>query len=158
MIIGKNSYYGWITNNFNIAVEIGNYVSIGDNLTIIGGRHPMNCISTFPFKERLNLDYTPCSCGEAIIIGNDVWIGANVSIMEGVTIGDGAVIGACSVVTKDIEPYNIVAGNPARFIRYRFRDQIGALLKIKWWDWDESIIRERIKDFQDIEGFVEKYG
>lgn len=79
------------------------------------------------------------------IIGNDVWFGTNSTIMLGVKIGDGAIIGACSVVTKDVPPYSIVAGNPAKIVRYRFPDEIiEQLLKIKWWDWDYDKITRNI--------------
>ena len=78
-------------------------------------------------------------------IGNDVWIGMNAMILSGVKIGDGAVVGAGSVVTKDVEPYAVVAGNPAREIRKRFDDQtISELLKANWWDWDIQKIRENV--------------
>ena len=71
-----------------------------------------------------------------IIIGNDVWIGYRAAIMPGVTIGDGAIIGACSVVTRDVPPYSIVGGNPARIIRKRFDEQtIAQLQQLAWWDW-----------------------
>lgn len=75
------------------------------------------------------------------MIGHDVWLGRNALILSGVNIGDGAVIGAGAVVVKDIPPYAIAAGNPARVIRYRFdRQQIAALEKIQWWNWDDSKI------------------
>lgn len=76
-------------------------------------------------------------------IGNDVWIGRNVIVLPGVSIGNGAVVGAGSVVTKNVEKYSIVAGNPARPIRYRFTsEQIEKLEKIKWWDWDIAKIKK----------------
>jgi serine acetyltransferase len=80
-----------------------------------------------------------------VIIGNDVYIGYNVTILSGVTIGDGAVVGACSVLTEDVPPYAIVAGNPARLIRYRFKEEsIQKLLKIRWWDWPEERVKKNI--------------
>lgn len=83
------------------------------------------------------------------VIGNDVWIGTESMIMPGVKIGDGAVIAARAVVTKDVEPYAIVGGNPAKLIKKRFnKKQINALLKIKWWDWDEDKIRANMKIFR----------
>ena len=92
------------------------------------------------------------------IIGNDVWVGANAIIISGVKIGDGAVIGAGAVVTKDVPPYAIVGGVPAKIIKYRFpKDKIDALLKIKWWDWSDKLIAERCRDFLDIDIFINKY-
>ena len=78
-----------------------------------------------------------CTTRGDVIIGNDVWIADNVTIMSGVRIGDGAVIACNSHVVKDVEPYSIVGGNPAKFIKHRFtQEQIECLLKIKWWNWD----------------------
>lgn len=91
-------------------------------------------------------------------IGNDVWIGANALIKSGLKIGDGAVIGAGSVVTKDVEPYAIVAGVPAKLIRYRFTEQqIRFLLKFKWWEKPEIWLKENWKDLLDIEKLMKKY-
>jgi acetyltransferase-like isoleucine patch superfamily enzyme len=79
------------------------------------------------------------------VIGNDVWLGDGSTILSGVRIGDGAVVGARAVVVKHVPPYAIVAGNPARIVRYRFeRTQIEALSALKWWDWPESKIRENM--------------
>ena len=84
-----------------------------------------------------------------IVIGNDVWIGYEAVILAGVTIGDGAVIGARAVVTKDIPPYTIVGGVPAKPIRKRFpQETIDHLLKIKWWNWPEERIRQHITEIQ----------
>ncbi len=92
-------------------------------------------------------------------IGNDVLIGAYAVILPGVTIGHGAIIGAGSVVTRDIPPYAVVAGTPAKIIRYRYSpDQIAKLLKIAWWDWDEQKIRENMDDFYGkVDAFIEKF-
>ncbi|WP_318011557.1 CatB-related O-acetyltransferase [Mesorhizobium sp. CO1-1-9] len=89
-------------------------------------------------------------------IGNDVWIGLRAVIMPGITIGDGAIIGAGSIVTKDVAPYAIVAGNPARLLRYRFTDdQIASLLAIRWWDWnDDRLEAERPRLFGPIDAFI----
>jgi len=96
--------------------------------------------------------------GKAVTVGNDVWIGHNSIIMPGVTIGNGAVIGAGAVVTKDVEPYSVVAGVPAIKIKMRFFDDlIVKLEQIKWWDWDHQTIKERLADFRDMEAFVRKY-
>jgi len=92
------------------------------------------CINNFKV-----VDY-PSTKGD-VIIGNDVWIGSNVKIMSGITIGDGAVISNSSHVVKNVEPYSLVGGNPAKLIKYRFTsEQISKLLEIKWWDWDDEKI------------------
>ena len=85
------------------------------------------------------------------MIGNDVWIGTRVMLLGAITIGDGAIIGAGSVVTKDVPPYAVVAGNPARVLHYRFPQEIiNKLLEIKWWNHDEKWIREHAVMFRDI--------
>jgi len=94
-------------------------------------------------------------------IGNDVWIGAGATLLGkggGLTIGDGAIVGAGSVVTKDVPPYAIVGGNPARIIRYRFDEAIiRRLLALKWWDWPVERIMAAKEDFKDVNLFLEKY-
>jgi acetyltransferase-like isoleucine patch superfamily enzyme len=112
---------------------VGKYCSISSAVTILlGGNHRPEWISTFPFTLGNGL---PATKGD-VIIGNDVWIGLHATILSGVVIGDGAVIGARSVVTKNVPPYAIVAGNPARVRKMRFTEQGRAdLLRIKWWDW-----------------------
>ena len=102
--------------------------------------HQMNAISTFPFYTLQGWNMEPPLAEDMpykgdTVIGNDVWIGQNVTILPGVHIGDGSIIGANSVVGSNIEPYNIVAGNPAKVIRKRFNDElISLLLEFKWWD------------------------
>jgi len=89
------------------------------------------------------------------IIGNDVWIGTNAIIMDDITIGDGAIIGAGTIVTKDVKPYSIVVGNPAKHLRFRFEeDEINFLLEFKWWDKDLTWIEENYTKFHDIKSFV----
>ncbi|GAB4497621.1 MAG: Vat family streptogramin A O-acetyltransferase [Saprospiraceae bacterium] len=129
---------------------IGKFCAIASGVTFLmnGGNHLVEAISTFPFSifgngwEDAMEGKTFPSKGNTTV-GNDVWIGYNSVILPGVTIGDGAVIASCSVVTKDVEPYAIVGGNPAREIRKRFSDErIRALLNLKWWNWDlEKITR-----------------
>src|SRR3989304_10632898 len=129
-------------------VKIGKFGSIAGNCHIfIDGNHRHNIFSTFPFKEQLKWDECPPNNWgkETPIIGNDVWIGINVSIFSGVNIGDGAVIAAYSVVTKSVPPYAIVAGNPARIVKYRFDDEtIQKFLEYKWWDLPLETIRSRL--------------
>ena len=109
-------------------LKVGKFCSIGGNVQILlGGEHHTEWITTYPFDVLLG-DAKAKSKGD-VIIGNDVWIGDDVMILSGVTIGDGAVIGARAVVTKDVEPYTIVCGTPARKIRSR------TWISMKWWDW-----------------------
>lgn len=100
------------------------------------------------------------SCKGDIVIGNDVWIGAKSTIMSGIKISDGAVVGAGSTVTKDVPPYAIVAGNPAKIVKYRFsEDIIEKLLQIKWWEWDEKKIKENamLMWSSNVEIFIKKF-
>lgn len=155
------SYTTNLENVWNAEINIGKYTSIADKCRVIVASHPSlthASVTNYPFRERHRMDYPRCSKGGVVNIGNDVWIGDSVTLVGELTIGDGAIVGACSVVAKDVEPYSIVVGNPAKIIRYRFDElQIRALLKIKWWEWPIETIRERIKDFLDIDEFLEKY-
>lgn len=133
---------------------VGKFCSISEDVTfLLSADHRMEWVTTYPFvagKMQKNLKWMKPepyikSKGD-IIVENDVWIGYDATIMDGVKIHNGAVIGAKSVVTKDVEPYKIVAGNPARIIRYRFSQEvIDAFLKIKWWDWDIKKIRDNVE-------------
>ena len=124
---------------------IGKFCSLADNINVyLGGNHNTSFISTYPFGMSVELighrEGHPLSNGD-INIGNDVWIGSHASIMSGVTIGDGAVIAAHSHVVKDVRPYEIVGGNPAQHIRFRFSDvEIELLLQIRWWELPEDAI------------------
>lgn len=122
-------------------IEIGAFCSIADGVTIFGGgEHNTGWVTTFPLRIALALegagrDGHPATKGPTRI-GNDVWIGDGATILSGVTVGDGAVIGARALVARDVPPYHVVVGNPARTVRQRFADaDIAALLRIRWWDW-----------------------
>lgn len=153
MQVGRHTYGSeHITELFGgngAELIIGKYCSIAEDITaMLSGNHRVDWISTFPFHIITWVDLKPPS-GESnvtkgnIVIGNDVWLGREVMLMSGVTIADGAVIGARSVVTHDIGPYEIWAGNPARCKRARFtRQTIEYLCRVKWWDWpDEHVHR-----------------
>lgn len=122
---------------------IGKFCQIASGVTFImnGANHLQDSVSTFPFaifgedwKDAMEGKSYPTKGNTEI--GNDVWIGFDATIMPGVKIGDGAIIGSKSVVTKDVEPYSIVGGNPAKLIRKRFSEQrIEELLEMQWWDW-----------------------
>jgi acetyltransferase-like isoleucine patch superfamily enzyme len=152
--IGKFSYgdRSPVVLNFgglNSILKIGSFCSIATGVTImLGGEHHAEWITTYPFNLVLeNVDCAnpnPYSKGD-VIIGNDVWVGRKALILSGVTIGDGAIVGARSVVAKDVAPYSIVAGNPARLIRKRFDEKtIKKLLEIKWWNWDLEKIKTNL--------------
>lgn len=129
-------------------LTIGSFCSIGTGVVImLDGNHRMDWLTTYPFNVIMNeFASIPNTGGKSSVrIGNDVWIGMDALILPGTNVGDGAVIGAESVVTKNVEPYTVVAGNPARVIRKRFDDQtISALLKIKWWNWEIQQIKQNM--------------
>jgi len=136
--------------NSGAKAVVGNFCSIAGNVTIyLGGNHVSSFITTFPFGccnrdifDKCNNPMHPTTRGD-VIIGNDVWICDNVTIMSGVKIGDGAIIANNSHVVKNVEPYTMVGGNPAKLIKYRFTpEQIEKLLEIKWWYWDDDKINE----------------
>lgn len=137
---------------------IGKFCSIacGAKFLFTSGNHSLKSLSTYTFPifyEEWNLDRSDITTAwdnkGNIVIGNDVWIGYEAVILSGVKIGDGAIIGARAVVTKDVEPYTIVGGVPAKPIRKRFDDQtIAKLEEIKWWDWDKERIEKNLKLIQ----------
>jgi len=140
---------------------IGKFCMIASDVTFImnGANHLSDAITTYPF-EIFGKDWSNAMDGKTYpnkgntIIGNDVWIGYGVTIMPGIKIGDGAIIGTKSVLTKNVEPYSIVCGNPAKEIRKRFStEEINALLEIKWWDWPIEKITANIQHLttNDIE-------
>jgi acetyltransferase-like isoleucine patch superfamily enzyme len=116
-------------------ISIGNYCQIGAYVAIHGTNHPITYPSNYINYRLFNGELSKYKTSKPVTVGNDVWIGHAVIILGGVNIGDGAIIGAGSVVTKDVEPYSIVGGNPARLIRKRFDDNIiKELQELKWWD------------------------
>jgi acetyltransferase-like isoleucine patch superfamily enzyme len=141
-------------------LTIGKFCSIAGNVMImIDGNHRTEFITTSPLEyilEGIERNPDNNSLKGDVIIGNDVWIGFGVIILPGVIIGDGAVIGAGSVVTKNVGDYEIVGGNPARHIRYRFsEEQIKILKKIQWWNWPIDEVKKNFHILQssDIENF-----
>lgn len=152
--IGRYTYISSRTGV--IHAEVGSFCSIAANVSIGGGAHDLNAVSTSPvFNKGRNIlkrnfaqiEFAPFKTTK---IGNDVWIGNRSLVLQGVTIGDGAVVGAGAVVTKDVEPYTIVAGNPARVIRKRFDDEtIARLLELRWWDMSEKELEKYAQSFDD---------
>lgn len=144
-------------------LHVGSFCSIAEGVQIfLGGEHRSDWVTTYPFVDfwRTGKDIKghPRTKGD-VIIGNDVWIGHEAVILSGVRIGDGAVIGARAVVSKDIPPYGIVAGNPARLIRHRFdTETILRLLDCQWWNWDDGRIEKAIPYLsqQDIASFLDR--
>lgn len=175
---GKHSY-GPLCNHW-LVEEVGAFCSYAIGSDVVGN-HPIEYISTSPFMYRDESGNPVFAKWEAykdsaeyvegirpkakverlrrIKIGNDVWLGCNVLITNGVNIGNGVIAGAGAVITKDVPDYAVVAGVPARIIRYRYKpEQIEALNKICWWDWTDDQIRERYDDFYlPIDEFIEKY-
>ncbi len=139
-------------------LKIGKFCSIacGAKFLFTSANHTLRSLSTYPFPiffEEWELDAKNiCEAWDNkgdIVIGNDVWIGFEAVILSGVTIGDGAIIGTRAVVTKDVPPYTIVGGIPAKPIRKRFDDEtISQLEALNWWDWDEETIRNNISAIQ----------
>ena len=140
--------------NFRVAypnTSIGSFCSIGSGCVLGCGKHPLNFLSTSPYfyfdalhwKKKEVPSHNEYWINEPVEIGHDVWLGEKVFVMNGVKIGTGAVVGTGSVVTKDVPPYAIVAGVPARLIRYRFEERvINELLASKWWELDDEIIKK----------------
>lgn len=151
--------------NEETGLTIGRYCSIAENVTLVlGGNHRTDWITTYPlsvFIQSLSANTGHPSTKGDISIGNDVWLGYGSTVLSGVTIGDGAVVGACSVVTKDVPPYAIVIGAPAKVVKYRFdKKYIAQLLNIQWWNWSPEELETRGKHLLscDIEEFIKTHG
>lgn len=159
--IGDYSYISG-PNSFIDSTKIGKYCSIARSCTIGAASHNYNWLTTSPIitdkKYLFVYEDKEVPQKDFVIIGNDVWIGMNSTINMGVIIGNGAVIASGSVVVKNVEPYSIVGGNPARHIKYRFsKEIIERLLDIEWWNWNEKEIRDKVDLFYDVEGFVTNF-
>lgn len=175
--IGRNSYlagslgrYSYMGRNCAMNANVGSFCSIADNVKTVEGMHPLNFVSTSPafystkgqtgdffakkeeFEEVSLLDTYP---KVSVVIEDDVWIGENVLIRGGVTIGTGACIAMGAVVTKDVPPYAIVGGCPAKIIRKRFsEDECQVLLNSKWWLRDKKWLQDNAFAFKSIEEFI----
>ena len=161
--IGDYTYGNPIVMSFrpNDMVIIGKFCSIANDVLLIsGGEHRYDIVTTYPlksrFKEKCEVD---AENRGPIRIGNDVWIGSRSIILSGISVGDGAIIGAGAVVTHDVPPYAIVAGVPARIVKYRFsQEQIKKLFDIAWWNWSIDKITNNIEFFYgDVNDFINKF-
>lgn len=168
---GELGYGSYIGASSGMNAKIGRYCCIAQNVRTVIGSHPTHdFVSVHPaffstkkqagftyvtkdkFKEIVSADDSLHS----VVVGNDVWIGADVSILQGVTIGDGAVVAAGAVVTKDVPPYAVVGGVPAKVIKYRFDEAtIEGLLALKWWDKPTEWIESHAEYFENISAFLE---
>lgn len=146
---GAESYHN---GNFIVkgvgSLKIGKYCAFGQDIKIILSNHRYSYPSLQYTFYRKNFGRLPYQlCGSIVTIGNDVWIGDSVIILPGIEIGHGAIIGGGSVVTKNVEPFSIVGGNPAKVIRKRFtNEKIEELLQLEWWNWSEETIKKN-QDF-----------
>ena len=158
-IFDRHSFCGYNCEIINC--HIGSFCSIANNVKIGGGMHPITWVSTSPVfyegRDSVKAKFYEHKREEdkKTIIGNDVWIGQNVIIKQGVTIGTGAIIGMGSIVTKDVEPYSIVAGCPSKEIRKRFDDiTIAKLLKSNWWNYNDEDLFKYAKYFNNPAKFI----
>jgi len=151
---GKLSIRAWTPEYKDSVIRVGNFCSLADRIEVLlDGNHSYKGFSTYPFNESLGWGAQPNTWGKSIpVIGSDVWIGTDVMILSGVTIGHGALIAAKTVVTKDVPPYAIVAGNPGRIKKYRFEPQIiEELLSYPWWNLPDALIRSEIIPLESVE-------
>lgn len=171
---GKLGFGSYVGQRSSLNAVIGRYCSIACDVKTISGSHPTrDFVSTHPaffsVMKQAGFSYVSQNSYEEnqfvdddrhlVEIGNDVWIGSDVILLPGIHIGDGAIIAAGAVVCRDVSPYSIVGGVPAKEIRKRFtEDQISRLLEIKWWNRDESWLKQHVKLFEDIYCFLEEEG
>ena len=158
--VGKCSYLGYDAEIVNC--KIGAYCSIAGNVHIGGAEHPTDWVSTSPVFQKVKHSGPTLRYAEhelpslkQTIVGNDVWIGVGAIIKQGVKIGDGAIVGSGAVVTKDVAPYSIVGGCPAKLIRYRFDEKtIAELNAIQWWNMSDEMLSQLGKYATNVNEFI----
>ena len=161
--IGLGSYGMPVVHDWNegSTLQIGSYCSIASNVQIfLGGLHRTDWVSSYPFPaylpEAAHIEGFGGTRGN-VVIGSDVWLCSNCTILSGVSVGHGAVVASSAVVTRDVAPYSVVAGNPARHVRWRFDEETRiALLESAWWEWPEDEIRHIVDKLcnNDIAAFI----
>lgn len=155
-LFNPKEQFGWELDR----LEIGNYVCIASGATILLGgnhNHRSDWVSVYPFQQTIQKSFQ--NKGDTVI-KSDAWIGMNATIMPGVTIGEGAIIAAESVVIKDVSPYTVVAGNPAKEIKNRFTDdEVKLLLELRWFDWSDDEVEKAVPLImsKDIKGLYDYY-
>ena len=147
--------------------DVGKFCSIASHARLNPGNHPMDRVmqhhatyrrAQYGFGESDDEAFFDWRRADKVTVGHDVWIGHGAILLPGVSVGLGAVVGAGAVVTKDVEPYTIVVGLPAKPLRLRFpQDVAEAITATAWWDWPRELLEERIGDFNDLETFLKKY-
>lgn len=162
--------YSYVVNDSDVIyTDIGKFCSIASHVRINPGNHPMHRASQSHFTYRASA-YFEAEDDEAaffawrrsfsVSIGHDVWIGHGAIVLPGRTIGHGAVVAAGAIITKNVAPYSIVAGNPARHLKFRFSEAvINGLQSIAWWNWSHAQLQTALPDFRElpVEAFIEKY-
>ncbi|QGH36708.1 acetyltransferase [Gracilibacillus salitolerans] len=151
-----------------IYATIGKFCSIASHVRINPGNHPTWRVTQhhatyrmarYGFSDEDDHEFFDWRRSHPVHIGHDVWIGHNAVIMPGVTVGNGAVIGTGAIVTKDVDPYTMVAGVPAKWIKDRFSaEEAAQLQEIAWWDWSREVLEERFQDLNNMARFLTKYG
>lgn len=147
--------------------DVGKFCSIASHVRLNPGNHPMWRVTqhhmtyrrvSYAFAETDDEEFFAWRRAHRVRIGHDVWIGHGAVVLPGVTIGTGSVVGAGAIVTRDVGPYTIVAGVPARPVRERFPLHVAEkLMAIAWWDWPRAVLEERFEDFNDLAIFLQKY-